>query len=412
MRKRPVRRRARCPGVLRPAPWLLALVLLLGVPAACSPPGGSTQPTGTPADATVLRGAGATFPLILYRQWFSTYQHNHPGTVITYDAVGSGEGIRRFIGRNTKEEERVDFGASDAALSDADMALVDRGALLLPVTAGSVVLAYNLPGIQGDLKLSRAAYVGIFLGEIKNWNDPAIARTNPGVKLPRLTIATVVRQDRSGTTFAFTNHLSEVSEKWQRHYGAATYVNWPGNAMRATGNEGVAGRINQSIGSIGYVSYEFAHRLGLNPATIENRAGRFVKPTIESCTTALAGVDMPENLRVFLPDPAGEGAYPLVTFTWILLYKKYDAVKGAAIQDLFRWCLREGQGYAPQMGYLPLPEGVAAKALTALDGLTIAEQLKQENRPREEQLHGVCIRRVFSDRLSAAGLRASGETPR
>ena len=369
-----MRHDARGSEVLRPAPWLLALVLLLGVPTACSPPGGSTQQAGTLADVTLLRGAGATFPLILYRQWFSTYQHDHPGTVITYDAVGSGEGIRRFVGRNTKEEERVDFGASDAAMTDADMALVERGALLLPVTAGSVVLAYNLPGIQGDLKLSRAAYVGIFLGEIKNWNDPAIARTNPGVKLPRLTIATVVRQDRSGTTFAFTNHLSAVSEKWRRRYGAATYVNWPGNAMRATGNEGVAGRISQSIGSIGYVGYEFARRLGLNPAVIENREGGFVKPTTESCTRALASAPMPENLRVFIPDPAGEGSYPLVTFSWILLYEKYDAVKGAAIRDLFCWCVREGQGYAPQMGYLPLPEGVAAKAAAALDRLAIAER--------------------------------------
>ena len=332
----------------------------------------AAQQTGTPADAVVLRGAGATFPLILYKQWFSTYQHDHPGTVVTYEAVGSGEGIRRFIGRNTKEEEHVDFGASDAAMSDADMALVERGALLLPVTAGSVVLAYNLPGIQGDLKLSRAAYVGIFLGEIKNWNDPAIARTNPGVKLPRLTIATVVRQDRSGTTFAFTNHLSAVSEKWRSRYGAATYVDWPGNAMRATGNEGVAGRIDHSIGSIGYVGYEFAHRLGLNLAIIENREGRFVKPTIESCTAALATAAMPENLRVFVPDPPGEDSYPLVTFTWIFFTKSTMPSKGAAIRDLFRWCLREGQAYAPQMGYVPLPEGVAAKAAAVLDRLVIA----------------------------------------
>ncbi len=367
-----MRRHARCPEVLMPALWLLALTLLLGVPTACSPPGGDTKQAEPPAGATVLRGAGATFPLILYRQWFSTYQHDHPDTVVAYEAVGSGEGIRRFIGRNTKEEERVDFGASDAAMSDADMALVDRGALLIPVTAGGVVLAYNLPGIQGHLKLSRAAYAGIFLGEIKNWNDPAIARTNPGVKLPRLTIATVVRQDRSGTTFAFTNHLSAVSERWRVRYGAATHVNWPGNAMRATGNEGVAGRIGQSIGSIGYVGYEFARRLSLNTAVIENREGRFVKPTTESCATALASVSMPENLRVFIPDPAGVDSYPLVTFTWILLYKKYDGAKGAAIRDLFRWCVQEGQGYAPQMGYLPLPEGVAAKAAAALDRLTIA----------------------------------------
>ena len=365
-----MRRDARRPEVLKTAFCVLALALLLLGPAACSRPGGGTQQAAAPADATVLRGAGATFPHILYQQWFSTYRHDHPGTLVTYEAVGSGEGIRRFIGRGAKEEERVDFGASDAAMSDADMALVDRGVLLLPVTAGGVVLAYNLPGLPGDLKLSRTVLAGIFLGEIKSWNDPAIARTNPGVKLPRLTIATVVRQDKSGTTFAFTNHLNAVSEKWRARYGAATYVNWPGNAMRAAGNEGVAGRINQSVGSIGYVGNEFARRLGLHTAVIENREGRFVKATTESCTTALASVPMPENLRLFIPDPAGEGSYPLVTFTWILLYKEYDAVKGAAIRDLFTWCVREGRGYAPQMGYVPLPEGVAAKVLASLDRLT------------------------------------------
>ncbi len=372
-----MRRDARRPEVLKTAFCVLALALLLLGPAACSRPGGGTQQAAAPADATVLRGAGATFPHILYQQWFSTYRHDHPGTLVTYEAVGSGEGIRRFIGRGAKEEERVDFGASDAAMSDADMALVDRGVLLLPVTAGGVVLAYNLPGLPGDLKLSRTVLAGIFLGEIKSWNDPAIARTNPGVKLPRLTIATVVRQDKSGTTFAFTNHLNAVSEKWRARYGAATYVNWPGNAMRATGNEGVASRISHSvgsIGSIGYVGYEFAHRLGLNLATIENREGKFVKPTTESCTKAIGNADIPANLRVFIADPPGADSYPLVTFTWILLYKKYDAVKGAAIHDFFHWCLREGQSYAPQMGYVPLPEGVASKAIAALDGVAVGER--------------------------------------
>jgi len=162
-----MRRRARYPEVLKVPLWLLALVVTLGVLCACSPPKGRTQQTRTPANAIVLRGAGATFPLILYKQWFSTYQHDHPGTVITYKAVGSGEGIRRFIGRDTKDEERVDFGASDAAMSDTDMALVEGGALLLPVTAGSVVLAYNLPGIQGDWNLSEAAITGIFQGKIR-----------------------------------------------------------------------------------------------------------------------------------------------------------------------------------------------------------------------------------------------------
>lgn len=366
-----MRRHPRCPKAAGAALWLLALVLTFGVPA-CSGQKESAQQKGTPADGLVLRGAGATFPLILYKQWFAAYEHDHPDTRITYDAVGSGEGIRRFIGRNVKAKELVDFGASDSAMSDAEMALVERGALLLPTTAGSIVLAYNLPSVRGDLKLSRAAYLGIFSGQIKNWNDPAIARTNPGVRLPRLTIATAVRQDRSGTTFAFTNHLSAVSPQWRKRYGAATYVDWPGNAMRATGNEGVAGLIKHSIGSIGYVGYEFAHRLNLNLAIIENREGRFVKPTIESCTTALANASMPENLRVFIPDPPGADSYPLVTFTWVLLYKQYDTAKDAAIRDLFHWCLKDGQVYAPQKGYVPLPAGVAAKSSAVLDRLVLA----------------------------------------
>ena len=362
-------RHARCLQLHSLIGWFLAIGFLVGLTTACSRQGQSAHRADTPARSVTLRGAGATFPFILYKRWFTAYQQDHPGTTVSYEAVGSGEGIRRFIGRNVKEEERVDFGASDAAMTDTDMAAVDRGVVLLPVTAGGVVLAYDLPGVSGDLKLSRAACAGIFLGEIKNWNDPTIARTNPGLKLPRLTIATVVRQDRSGTTFAFTNHLSAVSEKWRSRYGAATYIDWPGNAMRAAGNEGVAGRIGHSIGAIGYVGYEFAHRLGLNLAVVENREGKFVKPAAESFAAALAGAHMPDNLRVFMPDPPGENAYPIVTFTWILLYKKYDAVKGPAIRDLFHWCLAQGQRYAPQMGYLPLPENMATKGASALNRL-------------------------------------------
>ena len=347
------------------------LCLLAGFAAvACSGGGGNGEGGRQPAkqaDSVVLRGAGSTFPAILYKEWFSAYRKAHPDTAVSYEPVGSGEGVRRFIGRNVKDEERVDFGASDAAMTDADMAAVDRGALLLPATAGGVVLAYNLPGFEGELKLSRDAYARIFLGEVKMWNDPAIARTNSGVRLPRLTIATVVRQDKSGTTFAFTNHLKAISAKWRDRYGAATYVDWPGNAMRAAGNEGVAGRIGHSAGAIGYVGYEFAHRLGLKLAVLENREGKFVRPDAGGFAAALSTAEMPENLRVFVPDPPGEGAYPIVTFTWVLLYKKYDAAKEPAIKDLFRWCLGEGQGYAPQQGYLPLPPEVAAKGITVLD---------------------------------------------
>jgi phosphate transport system substrate-binding protein len=275
--------------------------------------------------------------------------------------------MRRFIGSNVADEDKVDFGASDAALQDNDIARVPEGVVMLPVTAGGVVLGYNLPGVPGELKLSRRAYAGIFLGEIKNWNDPLIAAANPGVKLPKLTIVTVVRQDASGTTFAFTKHLDAISEKWRSQYGASTLVDWPANAMRAKGNEGVAGLLSHSVGGIGYVGYEFAHRYGLQTALLENRAGHFVKADGGSLLAALASAQMPENLRVYVPDPAGPDAYPIATFTWILLRRNYgDAAKARALRDLFAWSLGDGQRYASDLGYVPLPAEVVQKAQSAL----------------------------------------------
>jgi phosphate transport system substrate-binding protein len=323
-----------------------------------------------PAGGVLLQGAGATFPALLYQQWFQQYEVSHPDR-IAYAAVGSGEGVRRFIGRNVKYEEQVDFGASDAAMSDDEIARVQAGALLVPVTAGSVAVAYNLPDVSADLRLSREAYAGIFLGEIKNWNDPLISKTNPGVKLPNLTIVTVVRLDGSGTTFAFTKHLDGVNETWRSRYGAATLIDWPGSAMRATGNEGVAGRIKQSIGSIGYVGYEFARRAGLRMAALENRSGAFVAPSPKSAAAALAGVtgaQLPENMRVYIPDPAGADSYPIVTLTWILLRRTYtDLQKAARLREMFRWCLTDGQQYAADLGYIPLPPDIVSRSLAALD---------------------------------------------
>src|SRR5262249_46433420 len=194
--------------------------------------------------------------------------------------------------------------------------------VLIPVTAGSVALAYNVPGVL-ELRLSRRAYADMFLGEIKNWNDRRIAETNPGVKLPNLTISTVVRQDGSGTTFAFTTHLDAISDAWHSRYSPATVINWPGNSMRATGNEGVAGRIEQSLASNGYVGYQFGRRAGLNVALLQNHAGSFVAPSDTSTSSALAGVELPENLRAYVADPSARDAYPIVTLTWILLYRSY-----------------------------------------------------------------------------------------
>lgn len=328
---------------------------------------GEVQP---PSGSTVLKGAGATFPSLLYKRWFSTYHDNHPRTYISYDAVGSSEGIRRFLGNGVSPEELVEFGASDAALSDAQIAQAGKDVLMLPATAGCVVLAYNLPGFTGEVRLSRKAYAGIFLGKITNWDDLQIAQSNPGTKLPKLTIATVVRQDGSGTTFAFTQNLDAINADWRNRFGSATSVNWPGNAMRAKGNEGVAGLIENSTGAIGYVGYEFARRLGLNFASLENKEGNYVRPSEQSCAKALATAEMPDDLRVFVPDPSGADSYPIATFSWVLLRKTYLNKQTAdAVHELFQWSLEDGQHFAPDLGYVPLPPEVAKKALVALNSI-------------------------------------------
>jgi len=353
---------------------VFSLILLAGCTEGKPPiPGeetGAKAEEKVPAGATVLTGAGATFPSVLYHRWFTVYHDSHPDTYIKYAAVGSGEGVRRFVGKNISDGEQVDFGASDAAMSDAQIADANNDVLMVPATAGCVVLAYNVPGLSSQLKLSRRAYAGIFLGEITNWNDPLIAQSNPGVKLPKLTIVTVVRLDSSGTTFAFTRNLDAISERWRGQFTPANLINWPGNAMRAKGNEGVAGLIEKSVGSIGYVGYEFARRIGLDMATLENKEGKFVKPSEQSCSAALATAEVPANLRMFVPDPNGGDSYPIVTFSWILLRKSYKNPQTAeAIRKFFQWSLQDGQRYAPQMGYVQLPPAVAEKALAAVNSI-------------------------------------------
>jgi phosphate transport system substrate-binding protein len=349
---------------------ILAALVLLGSFLACSAQGPAKPKPQVPPGGMFLQGAGATFPSPLYKKWFAAYHQAHPQIVIAYDSVGSGEGMRRFIGRDVTDEDQVDFGASDAALRDDQIAQVAGGVVMLPVTAGGVVLAYNLPGITQDLKLSRRAYAGIFLGEIKTWNDPLITATNPGVKLPPLTIVTVVRQDASGTTFAFSKHLDAISEKWRRQYGSSTLIDWPGNAMRAKGNEGVAGLLSHSVGGLGYVGFEFAHRYGLQTALLENKMGNFIKPSGESFLATLALAWTPQNLNLYVPDPAGLTAYPIATFTWILLRKNYeDAHKSQALRNLFSWSLDDGQQYAASLGYVPLPSEVIQKAQIALQSV-------------------------------------------
>ena len=349
----------------------LAIVALLGTMLNCSSSDRRKPQSQVPEGHVLLKGAGSTLVSLLLKQWFIAYQNQYPDIEVAYDGVGSGEGIRRFIGKNVKQEDKVDFGASDAALDDHQIAQVSTGAVLLPVAAGGIVLAYNLPEFEGDLRLTRKAYTAIFLGEIKYWNDPIISEANPGKKLPNLEVTTVVRQDGSGTTFAFTKHLDAISEQWHRSYGPLTRANWPGTALSAQGNEGIAGRVKESLGSIGYMAYAFARRGELKMAVLQNKEGEFVKPMEQSFVSAFAMAKIPEDLRLYLPDPSGADSYPIVTLSWALLYSKYeDSRKAEAVRDLFRWCLMDGQKYAPEAGYIELPQNIVVRALSVLNALS------------------------------------------
>lgn len=326
-----------------------------------------SESPATPAasGSITLHGAGATFPAPLYKKWIDVYTQAHPALAINYQAVGSGEGSQLFL------NQKVDFGASDAALSDEQIAQAKAGAVLVPGTAGIIVLAYNLPDLQGPLKLSREVYADIFSGKIREWSDPRIQALNPELKLPKETITLVARQDSSGTTYALTNHLSAISAEWRDHGpGTGKLISWPGISTVAVGNEGVAGRIKRSWGSIGYVEYGFAKRLGLPMVHLQNKAGRYVTPTLEHGQAALAANadQMPGNLRLFLPDPDGDEAYPIVTFTWLLLHEhSADPQKSAALRGFVRWALSDGQSYSSDLGYIPLPANVVALAQAAVD---------------------------------------------
>jgi phosphate transport system substrate-binding protein len=267
-----------------------------------------------------LEGAGATFPAPLYKKWITTFMAQNPDVALDYKDVGSGEGVRRFLART------VDFGASDGALTDEQIASVPNGARLVPATAGIVVLAYNLPGLGGGLRLSRDVYVDIFLRKIEMWNDSRIQAINPAIKLPNRSIVIAARLDGSGTTFALANHLSAISPAWRQGPGVGYMVDWSGRAMVARGNEGVAGLIKVSEGAIGYVEYGFAERLGLAMAHLQNKAGRYVAPSHGSGQAALANnvKQMPANLRLYLPDPDGEESYPIVSLSWLLVYDRYQ----------------------------------------------------------------------------------------
>jgi phosphate transport system substrate-binding protein len=315
-----------------------------------------------PIQAQQLSGAGATFPAPLYQRWAVEYNKQVPSIKVNYQSVGSGAGVKNFL------QGVVDFGASDAAMTDEEMAKSPRGAVLVPATAGSVVLAYNLENVAG-LKLTRVALAGIFLGTITKWNDPAIVASNPDVPLPDRAINVAYRSDGSGTTFVFTQHLSAISPEFDEEVGFDKSVTFP-VGVGGKGNEGVTALIKQTPGTIGYVEFGYAEQNKLPVALLENKSGNFVAPTPESGAAALASVELPENLRVWPVDPEAPEAYPITTFSWLLLYKKYDdAAKLKALKDFVTYGLTEGQSFAVDLGYIPLPEAVVAKANAALSSV-------------------------------------------
>ncbi len=316
------------------------------------------------ADNITLQGTGATFPAPFYQRWFAEYHKLHPEVQINYQALGSGAGVKQFT------DNLVDFGASDAAMTDEEIKLVKDGVAMLPMTAGSIVLAYNLPGFTGDLRLSRDAYIGIFLGKITAWNDPTIAAANPGTTLPATKITVVERSDGSGTTFVFTNHLSAISEQWKNGPGVGKSINWP-VGVSGKGNAGVTALLKQTPGAIGYVEYGYAKETKLPMAVLQNKSGAYVKVDLASQQAALAGVEMPADLRAWLPDPSGPDAYPIVTYTWLLCYKTYAKADVAnTLKEVIRYGLTDAQKFSADLGYIPLPANVVAQVTKALDQLT------------------------------------------
>ncbi|TAF58476.1 MAG: phosphate ABC transporter substrate-binding protein PstS, partial [Oscillatoriales cyanobacterium] len=287
------------------------------------------------ASDVAITAAGASFPAPLYQRWFQDFNKINPKVQINYQSVGSGAGIEQFT------KGTVDFGASDTAMKDDEIAKVpaDKGVILLPMTAGSIVIGYNLPDVP-ELKLPRDVYTEIFQGKITKWNDPKIAAANPGAKLPDQAITVIHRSDGSGTTAVFTKHLSAISPDWKTAVGDGKTVEWPktGTFIGAKGNEGITAQILQTAGSVGYIEYGYAKNNNVKFASLQNKAGTFVTPTDDSASKALATVPLPENLRAFIEDPEGAESYPIVTYTWMLVPKKVaDPNKAKTIEAMVEY---------------------------------------------------------------------------
>lgn len=310
---------------------------------------------------TQLNGAGATFPYPMYSKWFSEYNKLHPDVLINYQSIGSGGGIRQVLNGT------VEFGASDGPMSDEQLAEAKTKILHIPTVMGAVVPAYNVTGVSGELKFTPEILANIFLNKIGNWNDPAIAKVNPGVTFPNQPIIVIHRSDGSGTTFIFTDYLSKVSKEWQTTVGKGTSVKWP-PGIGGKGNEGVAGQIRQLQGSIGYVELIYAVQNKIPYGVVKNAAGEFVKASLEGVTEAAASAkSMPADFRVSITNAPGKTAYPISSFTWLLIpAQSKDGKKGKVLTDFLNWMVTDGQKMTTQLSYAPLPDSVAEKVKAAI----------------------------------------------
>jgi phosphate transport system substrate-binding protein len=334
--------------------WALAAVIAAGALAPAAK-----------ADEVKLVGSGASFPFPIYAAWFKDFSKKTPDVKVDYQAKGSGAGINDFINHT------VDFAASDAAMEDDQIAKVPGGVILLPMTAGTIVLAYNLPGNPAGLKLPRDVYPAIFRGEITKWNDPKIVAANPEMKLPDLPITVVRRADSSGTTYVFTKHLGAIDPEFQKKVGQGTTVQWPSSDkfVGAQKNDGVTATIKQTPGSIGYIEYGYAKLTKANSAHLQNKSGKYVAADDKSGAAALASAKLGPDLRGWVEDPEGADVYPIATFTWMLFYKQQDAKKAEVLRQMIQYCLTDGQKIADSMGYIPLPAPVVEKISAAAKGI-------------------------------------------
>ena len=327
-------------------PLLLLVCVILAMPA---------------VGQTTLNGAGATFPYPIYSKWFSEYHKAHSDVEINYQSIGSGGGIRQVTAGT------VDFGASDMPMTDKQLQEAKGKILNLPTVLGAVVPAYNIPGVSGEVKFTPEALAGIFLGKISKWNDKALTSANPGVNLPDKEIIVVHRSDGSGTSFIWTDYLSKVSPEWKSSVGSDTSVKWP-VGMGGKGNEGVAGFVRQLQGSIGYVELIYAIQNKIPYGSVRNAAGAFIKASLESVTAAAASAPrMPADFRVSITNSPGKDAYPISSFTWLLIpAQSKDSGKGKILEDFLNWMVTDGQKMTSALAYAPLPENVVAKEKEAI----------------------------------------------